>query len=276
MTFGKESNMKNFVFGFRNVLAVEAHRRLTSVFNREQWSLKRKIRAKIENEERSVEYEIISPHGNRDLGQLIENSRLNLEKCLVTEIEEMLTRIQHYFKCPGCSDCDSTVKNRHLLANNEMEFGDDVNWLHKTLIKEIDSAMDELKARMDIVIFSQDMEKDMNDKLKKKVRDILSLQKSKEITHEEVEEEFRKFWDELTRDAARSSKRMLTGKENIKGMVPENDQRSPRIRGHTLQAKTNRQKQGTVRVPRKTETLEVKTRKDKVRLAGNFDRNSKN
>ena len=206
---------ENFVFTFRNVLAVEAHRRLTSVFNGEQWSLKREIRKKTVDEEDSI----MPHHGSLDLEQLVENSKLKLQECLGEIIEEMRTTIEHYFKCPGCSGCDFTVKNRHLLANNEKEFEDDVNWLHKTLIKELELSMEELKVRMEIEIFLREMEVEINDKLRKKVREIFSMQKPEDITKEVVEKEFRNFWEELTRDAMASSTKMLERDENIKAVV---------------------------------------------------------
>ena len=163
----------------------------------------------------------MSPHERSDLEQLVENSRLKLQECLGEKIEEMRTTIQHYFKCPGCSGCDFTVKNRHLLANNEKEFEDDVNWLHKTLIKELELSMEELKVRMEIEIFLREMEKEINEKLKKKVREIFSMQKSEEITKEVIEKEFRDFWEELTRNAMASSTKILERDENITAVVQE-------------------------------------------------------
>ena len=81
--------------------------------------------------------------------------------------------------------------------------------------------MEELLARMDIEILLQDMKQKMNDRLKNKVQQHLSLNKSKEITKEEAEKEFKDLWDEMTGDAIRSSTRMLEREENIKGVIPD-------------------------------------------------------
>ena len=212
---------ENFVFSFRNVLAVEAHRTLTGVFNKEQWALKREFRAMKEKEDCNVEKEIRSEYGSKALKPLVESSKLKLLEYLDASIETMRVRIQHYFQCPGCTDCNSAVKNRHLLANNEKEFEDEVNWLRRTLERELDSAMEELEVRMDIEILIQDMDQKMNDRLKNKVRQILSLNKSKEITKEEAEKGFKDLWDEMTQDAVRSSTKMLERGENIRGVVQD-------------------------------------------------------
>ena len=181
----------------------------------------RKFRAMKEKEDCNVEKEIRSEYGSKTPKSLVESSKLKLLEYLDASIETMRVRIQHYFQCPGCTDCNSAVKNRHLLANNEKEFEDEVNWLRRTLERELDSAMEELEVRMDIEILIQDMDQKMNDRLKNKVRQILSLNKSKEITKEEAEKGFKDLWDEMTQDAVRSSTKMLEREENIRGVVQD-------------------------------------------------------
>ena len=216
---------ENFVFSFRNVLAVEAHRRLASVFNQEQWALKREFREMKEDHERNIEWEIMS-EGSKALRSLVESSKLKLLEYLDAKIGELRIRIQHYFQCPGCLDCNAAVKNRHLLANNEKEFEDEVNWLKRTLERELDSAMEELEVRMDIEMLIQDMDQKMNEKVKSKVRQILSLNKSKEITREEAEIGFKHLWEEMTQDAVRSSMKMLEREENIRGVIQDTIKRN--------------------------------------------------
>ena len=51
---------ENFVLSFRNVLAVEAHRQLSRVFDEVQWILKREVQEMIQKEEHIIENEVQS------------------------------------------------------------------------------------------------------------------------------------------------------------------------------------------------------------------------
>ena len=139
---------ENFVLNFKNVLAVEAHRKLSKVFDDQQWDIKREVREIIQQEEHVIENEIKGDSTNLNVKQRINASQQKLIECFLLKIAEVEKRILHYFQCNGCKDCDAEVTNRHLLKNNEKEFQDEVRHLQRTLVREIDDAMEDLEIRM--------------------------------------------------------------------------------------------------------------------------------
>ena len=116
----------------------------------------------------------------------------------------METKILHYFKCVGCKDCDAAVTNRYLLANNEKEFQDDVRALKRTLIREVDSAMETLEIKMKTDKRIHELNTNMDDILKKKVQEAIRTRKSEHMTSDAIEEIFEKLWTEATGDILRN------------------------------------------------------------------------
>ena len=197
---------ENFVLSFKNVLAVEAHRKLSKVFDEEQWDIKREVRDMIQREEHVIENEIKGGSTNRSVKQRIKASQQVLINCVLLKIAEVEKRILHYFQCTGCRDCDAEVTNRHLLANNEKEFKDEVRHLQRTLVREIEDAMEDLEIRMRTDKRIHELSTSMDGILKKKVQEAIRNRKGQDLSGEAIEEIFEDIWAEAAGDILKSSK----------------------------------------------------------------------
>ena len=209
---------ENFVLSFKNVLAVEAHRKLTTVFDEEQWNLKREIRDLLQHKEHMVENELKGGNSKRTVKRVIEASLEEVINCLTSRAAEMEARIMHYFKCGGCKDCSAAVTNRHLLADNEKEFQDDVKILKRTLIRQVESAMEDLEVKMKTDKRIHELSTEMDDILKKKVKETIGIRKAKDLTERDIEAIFEQLWSEAAGDILRNA-RHAERDENIEAVV---------------------------------------------------------
>ena len=210
---------ENFVLSFKNVLAVEAHKKLTKVFKDEQWTIKRELREMIQKEECVIENEIRGGHMQKTLRQLVESSSQKLTEFIHSKTVAVERKILHYFRCAGCSECSAEVTNRHLLANNEKEFEDEVRSLRRTLTKEVNSAMDSLETKMQTDTSIHRLSKEMDDTLRKKVKEVISTRKSDNLKKETIEEMFDVLWTEATGDILRTMKSHVDKDVNIEAIV---------------------------------------------------------
>ena len=245
---------ENFVFSFRNVLGIEAHRALTNIFDLDQLALKKLIRRMMWEEEKAIRCDSV----DNPLIDLIEDSRWRLINTLEKEGEEMRKRIQHYFRCQGCKSCSSTVKNRNLLANNEKEFLDDVTEVKKTLKKEIELYMDKLKVNMETEMWINEMSTGMDDVLKQKVKETISLLTPEELTKEKTEQIFEDLWKDAAKEILQKSK-SIEGKKNIEGIVQQT------IRG-MLKDKDNLYRQRQINKHGEKKTFKVKKKHFKYEI----------
>ena len=214
----KAIKYENFVLSFKNVLAVEAHKKLTKVFSEEQWVLKRGIDDMTKQEKHIIENEIKVNHSNKPVKHLVEISTNKIHSSIVVRVGVIEEKILHYFRCRGCSKCSSSVTNRHLLVNNEKEFRDEVQSLKRALIKELNSCMEKFEKQMNAEKQIHELSIEMDTKLKRKVNEAIRSGKSKKLSKDELEEMFDKIWDEATSDILRSVKEP-DQEENIEGMV---------------------------------------------------------
>ena len=209
---------ENFVLSFKNVLAVEAHRKLSKVFDEEQWNLKREIREIVQREEHVIENDIKGGNTNQTVRQLIESSLLEITNNLISKTAEMEERITHYFQCGGCDDCNATVTNRHLLANNEKEFQDDIRMIKRSLTREVESSMRHFEVKMKTDARIHELSIEMDSILKKKVQDAIASCKAEHLTEENIEEAFEELWRDATGDILRNAKQAERD-ENIEATV---------------------------------------------------------
>ena len=197
---------ENFVLSFKNVLAVEAHKKLSKVLKDENWKMKREVRDVIQKKEHIIENEIKGGRSNRTVREMINTSQLELKESLFMKIAEMEKRVLHYFQCSGCKDCSAEVKNRHLLANNEKEFKDEVGHLHRTLEKEIETAMEHSEDRIRTDKRLHELSKIMDGILKIKVQEAIKYRKAEHLSSEAIEDIFQHLWLEATGDILRNAK----------------------------------------------------------------------
>ena len=209
---------ENFVLSFRNVLAVEAHKKLTKIFKEEQWAIKRELREMIQQEECIIENEI-KGHMRKTLRQLVENSNRKMAEFIQSKTAAVEKKIMHYFRCAGCNECSAEVTNRHLLANNEKEFEDEIKSLGRTLTKEVNSAMDSLETKMQTDTSIHRLSQEMDDTLRTKVQEVIRTRKSDGLRKEDIEEMFDVLWTEATGDILRTMKFHVDKDVNIEATV---------------------------------------------------------
>ena len=212
---------ENFVLTFRNVLAVEAHKKLTKVFKEEQWPIKRELREMIQQEECVIENEIGGGHLQKTVRQLIENSSLKLRGFIHRKTVSIEKKIMHYFRCAECNECSAEVTNRHLLANNEKEFKDEIKSLGRALTKEVNSAMDSLETKMQTDTSIHRLSQEMDDALRKKVQEVIRIRNSDGLKKEAIEEMFDLLWTQATGDILRTMKSHVDKDVNIEAIVQQ-------------------------------------------------------
>ena len=209
---------ENFVLSFKNVLAVEAHRKLSKVFDEEQWNLKREIRELVKLKIHVIENEVKSGKSARTVKQLTESSLQELINCLTSRTAEIEETIMHYFQCAGCDGCSAAVANRHLLSDNEKEFQDDVRILKRALVREVESTMENLEVKMKTDKRIHELSTEMDDILKRKVQEAIASQKTEHLTPENIEETFHHLWTDAAGDILRKAKDVERN-ENIEATV---------------------------------------------------------
>ena len=210
---------ENFVLSFRNVLAVEAHKKLTKVFKEEQWTIKRELREMIQREGCIIENEIRGGHIQKTVRQVFEYSNQTLTEFIQSKTVVVEKKVMHYFRCAGCKECSAEVTNRHLLANNEKEFEDEVKALRRALTKEVNSAMDSLETKMQTDTSIHRLSQEMDDTLRKKVKEVIRTMKSDGLKKEDIEQMFDVLWTEATVDILRSMKSHVNKDVSIEATV---------------------------------------------------------
>ena len=213
---------ENFVLTFRNVLAVEAYKKLTKVFKEEQWTIKRELREMIQQEECVIENEIRAGHIQKTVRQLVENSSQKLTGFIHSKTVVVEKKIMHYFRCAECNECSAEVTNRHLLANNEKEIKDEIKSLLRALTKEVNSAMDSLETKMQTDTRIHRLSQEMDDALRKKVQEeVIRHRNSDGLKKEAIEEMFDLLWAEATGDILRTMKSHVDKDVNIEAIVQQ-------------------------------------------------------
>ena len=140
---------ENFVFTFKNVLAYEAHKKLTDKFDRYQWDVKCAVREMIEDEEISSKNLLGLEQCDANLEDLMSQSLNKITVQLSEKGAEIKEKISHYFRCPsGCNDSNKNIQNRHLLSKYEKDFDDDIDFLQKSLTREVDTTFEKLELRI--------------------------------------------------------------------------------------------------------------------------------
>ena len=211
---------EKFVTSFRNVLAIEVHRKMQRVFDDAEWEIKKDIRAKIKEETNINENDMKDPHRKKTIPQMIKKSTKNLDEHLANKIAHMKERIQHYFDCNGCDDCKSgNIQRRHLLADHQKEFQDDIRSLKKTLSKEVNNAMDVLKVKLQANERIDNMSNKMDQVLKERVQKEILKRQSIKSPQEQIELIFNELWAEATGDILKEARDKVEKDPDIEAEV---------------------------------------------------------
>ena len=193
---------ENFVLSFQNVLAVEAHSKLTKIFDAEQWAVKRDVREMIQTEQHKISNEMRRSDSQKSLSNLIYESSLNITKHIMKKVPDVEKQIMHYLQCMGCEKCSNEVRNRHLLVSYEREFKDEVATLHRALLREMESTMDTLEVKLKADSRIHELNTQMDNVLKQKVHDAIRRKKN-ESFDDDYEDIFAQLWIEATGDILR-------------------------------------------------------------------------
>ena len=191
---------ENFVLSFKNVLAVEAHNKLSRVLDQEQWTIKREIRELIQEEVNIIENKVKEGNSQRTVKQMASASLHKLTTCLEEKITKMEEDVMHYFQCTGCKDCDNDVQNRHLLINNEKEFEDEVRAIKRSLTREMEETMENVEIKMTTDEHINKLSAEVDNILDKKVQEAIAARKSENLDTKDIERTFIALWNEATRD----------------------------------------------------------------------------
>ena len=193
----------DLVLGLKNVSAVETYEKLLKIFDSKQWQIKRKVRDMISREEGIIRNDFKRGHA---LDRIFEESRKKLLCCIEDEIAQLTKEISHYFQCGGCDQCDTTVRNRHLLSNKEEgEFLDTIQHLKAALLREIEYFLENLEAKMKVEERINQLSKEMNDTLKIKIEQLVQEHISRAFNRESLDKAFQNMWTEATSSIIRSS-----------------------------------------------------------------------
>lgn len=208
---------ENFVLSFKSVLAVRAHKRLSKIYKDEQWALKKEMNDMIQEKKLEIENEISCEKSNKTIGDLVEDSKLKVQNLVSAKTIDINNKINHYFHCAGCDDCNREVTDRHLISNNEKEFQDEVRDLNRKLLKETETGMDRFLLKLETLKSINDLNVEINGILKKKVLEAYE-QVNSTASQEEVKNIFEVLWQEATRGIQALNKNAVK-EEKIEGMV---------------------------------------------------------
>ena len=198
---------ENFVFSFKNVLAFEAHKKLSKEFDSKRWIMKREVRKKTKQEETAITKEVINTNSGTNVRDLINVSIQAIIELISERGERMMQKLQHYFNCTnGCDDCNKDIQNRHLLARYQDEFEKDVEFLKKALEQELRSAMDKLELKLNADKTINKMKSGMHEHLKKTIQTVIDSQKQASIQQQDMQAIFKEFWKKETKTILRDIK----------------------------------------------------------------------
>ena len=212
---------ENFVFSFRNVLAVEAYKRLSRILNDKEWKIKRIMRDNMDKKTKEIKSKITtiaqkdSCTAMKTIEQMTEKADENITDYVRVSIKELLTCIRHYFQCPGCQekDCDEEVRNRQFLRDYKGEFEHDIVRFMRALEEEISQSIKNLVVELS----SHEDNAKMDKILKKKVRKVID--KAKSLTEKEKKKIFDDMWETETEEIVRKYPQKKTSANHIKTTV---------------------------------------------------------
>ena len=188
------------------------------MFDEEQWTMKREVQELIQQEKNKIENETMANQSQRKHDNMIDNSKKKLLDFVSEKAGNIERKILHYFQCVGCKDCSTTVKNRHLIASNEKEFKDDIKTLHRSLRKQVESAMDKCDVNVKVSGRINNLSAKMDDILKQKVEETIHSRKSENLPEVDAQELFEKLWPDATDDILGNG-RHTAEEENIEATI---------------------------------------------------------
>ena len=193
--------LENFVFSFKNVLAFEAHKKLTWEFDEEQWEMKCEVWEKTKQEKTAITKEVNNTSNDINLRDLIKNSIKDITEFIEDTGAEMKQKILHYFNCTnGCDECNNDVQNRHLLARYQDEFQKDVDILTKNLVQDLNVTMDKFKLKLNADKTFNQMKSEMHGHMKNTIQNLVDSKKQVSMRKTDMDKIFKDFWKKEAND----------------------------------------------------------------------------
>ena len=192
---------ENFVFSFRNVLAVEAYKRLSGILNDKEWDIKKTMRENMDKMKIEIKDKLMTETDNNRVLTVIDDMIGKVFQNVRHRIDKLSICIGHYFDCTGCQreDCKKEVRNRQFLRDYKGEFERDIWRFMKALEEEISQSANSLAVEMSL---QQDNAK-MDDILKKEVYKLISKVKYKSLSQHDKENIFDALWERETEEILR-------------------------------------------------------------------------
>ena len=183
---------ENFVFSFRNVLAVEAYKRLSTILNDKEWEIKKAIREEIEKKKKEIKDAFMTEKDSDTAKSMIDNMTGEAIKNITDMTQNLWTCISHYFHCPGCQgkDCSQEVRNRQFLRDYKGHFEHDILKFRKTLEEEIDQS----EKSFAVELSSNEDSAKMDGILKQNVQEIITKTNSESFSEKDKETIFDEMW----------------------------------------------------------------------------------
>ena len=183
---------ENFVFSFRNVLAVEAYKRLSTILNDKEWKIKTTIREEIEKKKKEIKDAFMTEKDSDTAKSMIDNMTGEVTKNITDMTQNLWTCISHYFHCPGCQgkDCSQEVRNRQFLRDYKGHFEHDILKFRMALEEEIDQSGKSFAVELS----SNEDSAKMDGILKQKVQEIITRTSSESFSEKDKETIFDEMW----------------------------------------------------------------------------------
>ena len=185
---------ENFVFSFRNVLAMETYKRLSKIFNDKQWEMKKAMRQSIELTKKQIKDETLTKPEKETYRLKIQNMKKKTKQDVNSNIQILTKSIMHYFKCSGCTECSPEVRNRHFLKDYKSGFEHDIEIFEETLKEEINQSAENLRVELAASIDRNQQSSQMDDLIKKKLQDLIDEMMPQSLTEENKRESFDRLW----------------------------------------------------------------------------------
>ncbi len=199
---------ENFIFNFRNVLAIKAYRDLIRIFDEAKWKLKTEVNTLIHEKSRKVRNKRFRTRD--DLHREIETQKRTIQDKIAFQTENLKELFVHFFQCTEykCVNEDRhkkidlsqhiKVRNKHLITDNEKSFLDDVERLGKDLEAELDNTFKDLKRDKLAEIKITDLDRSMETRILERVKEEVRRLEGVQLNYDVKVDIFNELWRDET------------------------------------------------------------------------------
>ncbi len=218
---------ENFIFSFRNVLAVDAYRNLTLVLDNQKRTLRNQIKTIIHERTHNVGNQHILTE--QDLNKLVEMETGPVKGDIEAKTSHLRDSFVHFFQCTeyNCIDKEHhchvnkiDIDNKHMISDNAKAFMDDIDHLEKELEADLNRDFNNIKTRKLTQITIRNLDSNMEARILQRVKDAIgNLKTKKKLGLEEKLQNFNELWQEETRHVQKAIQDSTTELPNIASTV---------------------------------------------------------